>query len=225
MQWFKHDSNAHTDAKLRRVRMKYGLQGYGLYWYCLELIAQSVDAHNLTFELEHDAEIIAHDVGLSHELVQEMMVFMCNLGLFEMGDGGRVFCLKMLKRMDASMTSNPKLRDWIAQSKQNHDGVMIPSIGGPDGVMQERKKDKKDIGGDKSPKSQRFQIPTVDDVAAYAKERGYEIDAEAFHAHHATRGWKLKGGQAMKCWKAAVTTWAKNQERWGTKPAKGRRYV
>ena len=37
MKWFKHDSNANTDAKLKRVRMKYGMQGYGLYWYCLEI--------------------------------------------------------------------------------------------------------------------------------------------------------------------------------------------
>ena len=28
MQWVKHDTNASQDAKLKRVRMKYGLEGY-----------------------------------------------------------------------------------------------------------------------------------------------------------------------------------------------------
>ena len=39
MKWIKHDTNANQDAKLKKLRMKYGLEGYGMYWYCLELIA------------------------------------------------------------------------------------------------------------------------------------------------------------------------------------------
>lgn len=99
MKWFKHDSDAGSDAKLRKLRMKYGAQGYGIYWYCLELIARNVDKNNLTFELEHDADLIADDFKLSAELVQEMMVFMSNLGLFE-NVNGIITCLKMASRTD-----------------------------------------------------------------------------------------------------------------------------
>ena len=45
MKWFKHDSDANQDAKLKKLRLKYGAQGYGIYWYCLELIARNVKAH------------------------------------------------------------------------------------------------------------------------------------------------------------------------------------
>jgi len=99
MKWFKHDSDAGSDAKLRKLRMKYGAQGYGIYWYCLELIARNVDKNNLTFELEHDADLIADDFKLSAELVQEMMVYMSNLGLFE-NVNGIITCLKMETRTD-----------------------------------------------------------------------------------------------------------------------------
>jgi len=99
MKWFKHDSDAGSDAKLRKLRMKYGAQGYGIYWYCLELIARNVDKNNLTFELEHDADLIADDFKLSAELVQEMMVYMSNLGLFE-NVNGIITCLKMASRTD-----------------------------------------------------------------------------------------------------------------------------
>jgi hypothetical protein len=197
------------------VRIKYGLQGYGLYWYCLELIAQNIEAHNLTFELEHDAEIIAHDVNISRDLVEEMMRFMVDQGLFEAGDGGRIFCMKMLKRMDTSMTSNAKMRQLILSAKQNHDGVMM----GHDSVMQERKKDRY-IGGDKSPqikKTTKFTPPSLEEVTDYCESMGYTFDPESFIAHHATRGWKLKGGQSMKCWKSACTTFQKNEERWNPK--------
>ena len=125
MRWFKHDSDANMDAKLRKVRIKYGMEGYGLYLYCLELIAGNVDSNNLTFELEHDSEIIATDTGIHYERVQEMMAYMIALGLFEQ-TGGVITCLKMAVRLDQSMTSNTFLRKQI-HSIKNHDGIMTKS--------------------------------------------------------------------------------------------------
>ena len=99
MKWFKHDSDASNDAKLKKLRLKYGAQGYGIYWYCLELIARNVEKHNLTFELEHDAELIADDFKLSADLVQHIMTFMVDIGLFE-NTNGIISCLKMATRTD-----------------------------------------------------------------------------------------------------------------------------
>lgn len=99
MKWFKHDSDASNDAKLKKLRLKYGAQGYGIYWYCLELIARNVEKHNLTFELEHDAELIADDFKLSADLVQHIMTYMVDIGLFE-NTNGIISCLKMATRTD-----------------------------------------------------------------------------------------------------------------------------
>ncbi len=54
MKWIKHDTDANQDNKLQNVLLDYGLEGYGLYWYCIELIGSKVDKDNITFELEHD---------------------------------------------------------------------------------------------------------------------------------------------------------------------------
>ena len=126
MRWIKHDTDCSADAKIKKLRIKYGLEGYGLYWYCLELIAKDVEYNNLTFELEHDAEIIAFDTGIHYERVQEMMQHMVKLGLFEQ-DGGVIRCIKLAQRLDQSMTSNPNMRKMIGKIKQNHDGVMTES--------------------------------------------------------------------------------------------------
>ena len=99
MKWFKHDSNASIDAKLKRLRHKYGMEGYGVYWYLLECVARTVEPHNLTFELEEDAELIAAEVNIHRERVEEMMRFMCDLQLFENVEG-RITCLKMSSRSD-----------------------------------------------------------------------------------------------------------------------------
>lgn len=138
MKWFKHETNAHADAKLKKLRMRYGLEGVGLYWYCLELIGQSVEPHNLTFELEHDAEIIASDVNIHIDRVQEMMRYMVDLRLFEQ-NGGIVTCLKMAVRADEYTQK--------AIRKQNESGecpdmLRITSRQAPDKVPSNRKKER-----------------------------------------------------------------------------------
>ena len=114
MKWFKHDSDANMDAKLKRLRIKYGMAGYGLYWYCLELIAQGIDQKKITFELEHDAEILAHDTGINYQLVNEMMIFMVDLGLFE-NVNGVITCFKMAMRLDDHTARNPQIKDIQAK--------------------------------------------------------------------------------------------------------------
>lgn len=125
MRWIKHDSDANQDAKLQNVLLDYGLEGYGLYWYCIELIAGKVDKDNITFELEHDARIIARNVGSTAQKVEEMMRYFVELGLFE-NSQGTITCLKLAKRLDKSMTSNPEMRS-IIESFKNHDSIMTKS--------------------------------------------------------------------------------------------------
>ena len=112
MKWFKHDTDANTDNRLQNVLLDYGLEGYGLYWYCLELIASKVDREKVTFELEHDARVIARNTGSTPQKVEEMMRYFVSIGLFENADG-IISCLKMAKRLDKSMTSNTEMRKRI----------------------------------------------------------------------------------------------------------------
>ncbi len=52
----------------------------------------------------------------------------------------------------------------------------------------------------------RFVPPSVEDVAAYCKERGNGIDAQHFVDFYAARGWKY-GNTQIKDWQACVRTW------------------
>jgi hypothetical protein len=125
MKWFKHDSNANMDDKLQEVLLDYGLEGYGLYWYCIELITNRVSEDNLTFELKHDARIIARNTGSTAQKVEEMMKSFVRLGLFE-NSQGTITCFKLARRLDKSMTSNPEMRKLIGNLK-NHDSIMTQS--------------------------------------------------------------------------------------------------
>ena len=99
MKWYKHDTTANMDDRLQEVLLDYGLEGYGLYWYCLELIALNVTPENLNFELKHDARIIARNTGCTVQKVEEMMTRFIDIGLFE-ADNGHITCLKLAKRAD-----------------------------------------------------------------------------------------------------------------------------
>ena len=128
MKWFKHDTDACRDPKLRKLMMKYGLPGYGLYWYCLELISHEITAKKLTFELEHDSEILAHETGLGRELIEDMIKFMVQIGLFQNTDG-RIYCMQLLNRIDLSQGGSPEFRKAITAKKScvGHDAVMTES--------------------------------------------------------------------------------------------------
>ena len=69
---------------------------------------------------------------------------------------------------------------------------------------QQRKKDKKDKTVDSSRK--RFTPPSVDEVAAYCRERRNAVDAQRFVDFYASKGWKV-GSSGMKDWRAAVRNW------------------
>ena len=137
MKWFKHDTDASIDSKLQSLMLDYGAEGYGLYWYCLELIAQTVTEKNITFELEHDARIIARNLGLTHEKTLQMMKYMVELKLFEVSSNDKLKALSLAKRLDSSMTSSPKFRSLIKEVKDSHDNVMTNH----DSVMNKKRRE------------------------------------------------------------------------------------
>ncbi len=203
MKWFKHDSNSNTDAKLRRVRMKYGMQGYGLYWYCLELIASGVEKHNLNFELEHDSEIIAHDTGINYELVQEMMSFMVEQRLFEQLEG-RIFCLKMASRTD----------EYTSKLLRDLDNVPTLSGQSPDKVPPNRREENRTeenrIYISAPTKTKPDRIALDDCLRAYAEKQGMnvatiEAEWEKFEDHE----FRATKTDWRRCWQRWCRTWKK----------------
>lgn len=66
-----------------------------------------------------------------------------------------------------------------------------------------------DINTKKKRAASRFTPPTVDEVAAYCRERGNSVDPQRFVDYYTANGWRV-GKNPMKDWKAAVRTWEKN---------------
>jgi len=75
-------------------------------------------------------------------------------------------------------------------------------------------------GGVGETKSQRFVPPTVEEVAAYCRERGNHVDPQRFVDFYESKGWKV-GKSPMKCWRASVRGWEKDSASNRGSPHKG----
>ncbi len=70
------------------------------------------------------------------------------------------------------------------------------------------KEEKKNIQKEKTV----FKKPTVDEVRDYCRERGNNVDPNAFVDFYAAKGWRV-GNQPMKDWKACVRTWERRDQK------------
>jgi hypothetical protein len=219
VNWFKHDTDATTDAKLKKLIIRHGAVGYAVYFHCLELIAGDVTESNITFQLEHDSEIIAENLHIKGSadqsgiaIVEEIMRTIIALCLFQ-ESGGHIFCFKLLKRIDLSMTGNSKLRAAITGARADHDAIMIShdaimlgkgSIGECSGVQEKevKHKKKKEATAPRSP-------ATLEEIKTHFEELKYKQDPEEFFNYWESVGWKRKNGQKIVDWKATARNYVK----------------
>ena len=65
-----------------------------------------------------------------------------------------------------------------------------------------------------------FQQPTVEEVAAYCKERGNKVDPQRFVDYYTANGWTQGHGKKIKDWKACVRTWEQADKQRNAEKAK-----
>ena len=57
--------------------------------------------------------------------------------------------------------------------------------------------------------TKKFKAPTLEQVTDYCKERGNNVNPATFIDHYEANGW-MRGKTKVKCWKACVRTWERN---------------
>ncbi len=94
---FAHDSNARSDEKIVRLRMKHGAAGYGVYFMILERLME--DASYMSVK---DYNVIAFDLRVDAALVKSVIE---DFGLFVFTDDGKYFYSdRLVRRMDIRET-------------------------------------------------------------------------------------------------------------------------
>ena len=83
---------------------------------------------------------------------------------------------------------------------------------------KDKDKDKDDDKKGNGAREARFTPPSVEEVAAYCRERGNGVDASRFVDFYSSKGWMV-GKTKMKDWQAAVRNWERSSDEKAT-PAK-----
>jgi uncharacterized protein YdaU (DUF1376 family) len=185
--YFRHDYNARNDIKLQSVITKHGAVGIGVYWIIVEMLYQNGG------ELPLD---IARNISVAYFTDFKVVESVINdFDLFE--NDGNVFW-------------SVRIRQTIDNTKKVSDARKAASR-----QRWSRKQEKPDIPEDvPKPEEQKkrtyFKPPTVEEVAAYVKEKGYSVDAEQFVAFYESKGWMI-GKNKMQKWRAAVATWQRQR--------------
>lgn len=91
--YFNHDSNARNSSKLISVRMKYGAEGYGIYFMLIERLREEDDYSSLA-----DYERLAFDLRVESAKIKSIVE---DFNLFEFTeDGKRFYSVSLNKRME-----------------------------------------------------------------------------------------------------------------------------
>lgn len=92
-QYFPHYSNARNDEKILALRMKYGMEGYGVFFAILERLLDSTD-----YMLSTNYNLIAFDFRVSNEFIKSIVE---DFGLFEFTEDHKSFySVRFLEHMD-----------------------------------------------------------------------------------------------------------------------------
>ena len=100
--YFPHDSNARNDQRLMKVRMKYGMKGYGIYFGIIEILREQCE-YTLTF---NDIESISFDLRVDAETIEDIIQ---NYNLFVI-EGHTMFYSKSLKKRLECMDEKKRKR-------------------------------------------------------------------------------------------------------------------
>lgn len=108
---------------------------------------------------------------------------------------------------------------WNPENTNEYDGIQSYTKHTKEKEKEKEKKKESIIGQPSVAARTRssFQPPTLDEVAAYCRERNNGIDAQRFLDHYQANGWMV-GKAKMKDWRAAVRNWERQEEASPDKP-------
>ena len=166
----------------------------------------------LNGRIPYNAQMIAsvtkHQVGT----VEKALTVFEELGLVEILDNGIIYMLDIQNFIGESSTEADRKREYRARIEtEKASGQMSRHLGRQNSpeieIDIEKEIDIKEKEKGKE-KSSRFVPPTPEEVKAYCREKGYNVDPDRFIDFYEAKGWMI-GKNKMKDWKAAVRTWVK----------------
>lgn len=195
--YFQHDYNASNDAKVLFLRQQLGMEGYGIYWFVLEQLAQSGGFLPLKI-----IPVLAMQTQTQETKVRAVIE---GYELFQIIDK-QFFSARLNEHLDIRKHLSEQGKKG-AELRWGNRGAIREGISDPN--AKERKG--KEIKESKvESKPNRFTPPTLEEVINRMVEKLDDFtaqgEAQKFLAYYESNGWMV-GKNKMKKWEAAAAGW------------------
>ena len=217
--YFSHDSNARNDEKLLAVRMRFGAEGYGIYFMILERLRDESD--NMSIK---DYNILAFDFRVSSDKVKSVIE---DFELFEFTEDKKYFySQRMMNNMKIKNEKSEKARlsaekRWN-KSDSNANALQTHSNGNAikeSKVKENKLKENIVVAPTLKSFKQFSKTDFTNEIQPFLQEFGKELCNQFFSywTEKAPSG-KMKF-QLEKTWdtKRRLDTWKRNDEKFGGK--------
>lgn len=192
--YFSHDANAHDDPKMKRLIFDLKAEGYGIYWFVIELLRNEPE---LKLN-KRDFDAIAYQMRSNSDTVAKVIN---DYELFEIAENGDFRSNSLCRRTEAFRVKSLKYRE-NALKRWNKDAIAEQSQSNGNALKVK----------DNKRKGKEFTPPSLDEVSSYCSERKNTVDANKFHAFYEANGWVQGRGKKINDWKAAVRYWENNNK-------------
>ncbi len=232
--YFSHDIDMRNDIKVTALRRKFSHTGYAVWCFMLETLTDCTNFEFDYNEVSQ--ELLAADFDVPVDKLKDIIDYSVRIGLLQhegvklYSAAHKRRFVRMLEvrqrraeaaRRNGRKGGNPNFRKGQPNPYyQTSESVMEDNpnitessqeISEDNPIVKESKAKERKAPSKESPKGEkktasRFSAPTVDEVRAYAQEKGYNIDPEHFVDYYTSNGWRV-GRNPMKDWRATVRTW------------------
>ena len=189
--YFSHDYNANSDTKILFMRQQLGMEGYGIYWFLIEKLADAGGYLPL--------KIIPVLAMQMHTTEAKVKVLIENFELFEIIDNN-FFSIRLLQHLELRNGLSENGRKGALKRWDKNRGAISEANG--EANAKERKG--KEIKGKESKESnasilnsnlfRQPKVPSLEEVQMnFVSCGGNKEMAEAFFNKHSAVDWFMKG--------------------------------
>ena len=228
--YFPLHTDIFSDNKIKSLRANYGTDGFTFYIY---LLCQIYREHFYIKVSDELIDIFSFDLNMNVEKISQMINFLLKRSLFNdklfksdkvLTSAGiqKRYC-EMVKKKGEYRAISVDKKLWLLSKEDTPEFIKFThfdDFGNKNDGFREEKGSFGEENPDKINKSKInknnsvFKPPTLEEVKAYCKEKGFKSDPEDFFDYYASVGWKV-GNKSMKDWQRTMNRWERNQYKYG----------
>lgn len=202
--YFTHDYNAANDSKILFLRQQLGMEGYGIFWFIVEQLAQA--GGFLPIKI---TPVLAMQMQVTEAKVRSVIA---DYELFDILDE-QFYSERLNKHLEIRKQLSESGKKGALNRWKNSPPISHPN-GLPNG-NKERKKENKE-----KKESKVFNPPTIDEVKLFFEENGYTNGEKAWNYYN-DADWKDSKGKPVLSWKQKMRgVWFKDENKKSTEQVK-----